>query len=54
LEKESGAICPRCSERTLDTYYTDESDIKVGAHCNTCDLRGFYLSDKLVPLVAGR
>ena len=50
MEKVEGDLCPRCGQRSLDVYYEDGSDLQLGAHCEECGLKGFYMSGKLVPL----
>jgi DNA-directed RNA polymerase subunit RPC12/RpoP len=50
MDKIEGDICPRCGQRTLDVYYEEGSDLQLGARCEECGLKGFYVSGKLVPL----
>jgi len=50
MEKTSGHDCPRCGLGTFNIYYDDGSDMEVGALCDSCGLKGFFMNDKLVPL----
>ncbi len=50
MDKTEGHQCPRCGQKTLDIYYEEGSDLQLGARCEVCGLKGFYVSGKLVPL----
>jgi DNA-directed RNA polymerase subunit RPC12/RpoP len=50
MDKTEGDTCPRCGQKTLDVYYEEGSDLQLGARCEECGLKGFYVSGKLVPL----
>jgi len=50
MEKVEGDLCPRCGQRSLDVYYEDGSDLQLGAHCEECGLKGFFMNGKLIPL----
>ena len=48
LEKTSGDLCPRCGLQTLTIYYEDDTDLQLGARCEECDFKGFYMRGKLI------
>jgi len=50
MEKTTGNSCPRCGLGTLSIYYNDDSDLQLGAVCDSCGLRGFFNNGKLVQL----
>jgi DNA-directed RNA polymerase subunit RPC12/RpoP len=50
MEKIEGHLCPRCGLETLDVYYEEGSDLQLGARCEECGLKGFFMNGKLVPL----
>jgi transcription elongation factor Elf1 len=50
MDKTEGDMCPRCGQRTLSIYYEDDCDLQLGAHCDECGLKGFYMNGRLVPL----
>jgi len=50
MEKTTGNSCPRCGLGTLSIYYDDDSDLQLGAVCDSCGLRGFFNNGKLVQL----
>ncbi|MGA2462531.1 MAG: hypothetical protein ABSF82_14030 [Candidatus Bathyarchaeia archaeon] len=50
MDTTNGDLCPRCGLRTLTIYYEDGSDLQLGAHCEECGLKGFFMKDKLMPL----
>jgi transcription elongation factor Elf1 len=50
MEKEIGLVCPRCGVNTLNVYYEDDGDLQLGAVCDSCGLRGFFMNNKLVQL----
>jgi DNA-directed RNA polymerase subunit RPC12/RpoP len=50
LDKTIGDLCPRCGQRTLSIYYEEGSDLQLGARCEECGLKGFFVNGKLVPL----
>lgn len=52
LEKEIGAVCPKCGFSDLNVYYEDGGSSPVGAKCDSCGFRGFFLKGELVPLPA--
>jgi len=51
MDKTTGESCPRCGQLTLNVYYEDGTDLQLGAKCDSCGLKGFYMNGKLVPLV---
>jgi hypothetical protein len=52
LEKETGSQCPKCGLLSLTLYYEDEGDLPIGAKCDNCAFKGFFMREDLVPLVA--
>ena len=50
MDKTTGNTCPRCGLKTLNIYYEEGSDLQLGARCDECGLKGFFMNDKLVPL----
>ena len=50
MEKEVGQSCPRCGQRTLNVYYEDGVDLQLGASCDECGLKGFFMNGKLIQL----
>lgn len=48
MDKVVGELCPRCGLQTLTIYYEDETDLQLGARCEECGLKGFYMSGKLM------
>jgi hypothetical protein len=52
LEKETGSECPGCGLLSLDVYYEDDCDSPIGAKCENCGFRGFFMKEELVPLAA--
>ena len=50
MEKTSDQLCPRCGRLSLSVYYSDESDLKLGAVCGHCRLKGYYSNGRLVTL----
>lgn len=50
MEKTTGDVCPRCGSASLNVYYEDFSDEQLGALCDSCSLKGFFMNGKLVPL----
>jgi hypothetical protein len=43
MEKTTGHICPRCRRPSLNVYYEDDADVKLGALCESCGLKGYYV-----------
>jgi len=50
MEKSTGNSCPKCGTRSLNIYYEDGCDIQLGAMCEACGLKGFFMSNALVPV----
>lgn len=50
MEKSTGNSCPKCGSRSLNIYYEDGCDIQLGAMCEACGLKGFFMSNSLVPV----
>lgn len=50
MEKLSGNACPRCGAMALNIFYEDGVDLQLGATCDQCGLRGFFVNGKLLQL----
>ncbi|MGA2972019.1 MAG: hypothetical protein ABSE39_05270 [Candidatus Bathyarchaeia archaeon] len=50
MEKEIGHPCPRCGLNSLSVYYEDGADLQLGASCDGCGLKGFFMNGRLVQL----
>jgi ribosomal protein L37E len=53
MEKETGLVCPRCGQESLNVYYEEGSDLQLGATCNSCNLKGFFMNGELIQLATG-
>jgi len=47
MEKTIQNVCPKCGESAMNVYYEDDSDMKLGAWCESCDLKGFFVGREL-------
>jgi len=47
MEKTLHNVCPKCGENAMNVYYEDDSDTKLGAWCERCDLKGFFVGREL-------
>ena len=54
LGKVSGDICPRCQLQTPTIYYGEDSDPELGARCEVCGFKGFYMNGKLVQVATAK
>jgi DNA-directed RNA polymerase subunit RPC12/RpoP len=50
MEKEVGNLCPRCGLKNLNVYYEEGADVELGASCNGCGLKGFFMNGRLIQL----
>jgi ribosomal protein L37E len=50
MEKEICQLCPRCGQHSLNVYYEDGADLQLGASCDECGLKGFFVNGKLIQL----
>ena len=50
MDKITGHLCPRCGFESLNIYYEEGSDLQLGARCDSCGLKGFFVQGKLVQL----
>ncbi len=50
LEKVPNRTCPRCGQAQLNIYYSDQTDNRVGAWCEYCNLKAYYFGEELVPI----
>ena len=47
MEKTVQNVCPKCGEGAMNVYYEDDSDVRLGAWCESCDLKGFFVGKEL-------
>ncbi len=50
VEKVPNYTCPRCRQPDLNVYYSDQTDNRVGAWCENCNLKAYYYGEELVPI----
>ena len=50
LEKVTNHECPRCGQTQLNVYFSDQTDNRVGAWCEFCNLKAYYFGETLVPI----
>jgi DNA-directed RNA polymerase subunit RPC12/RpoP len=50
LDKSTGHICPRCGFPFLAVYSEDGTDTDLGARCEKCGLKGYFVNGKLTVL----
>ena len=50
LEKVASNECPRCGQARLNVYFSDQTDNRVGAWCEFCNLKAYYFGEKLVTI----
>jgi len=50
VDKTTGDMCPRCGSASLNVYYEEDADVQLGARCDECGLKGFFMNGKLVQL----
>ena len=50
MDKTSGHRCPRCGLEAFNIYYEEGADLELGACCDDCGLRGFFVKGQLVEL----
>ncbi len=48
MEKVANHMCPRCGERELNIYYSEQADKRVGAWREYCNLKAYYYGEELV------
>jgi len=48
MEKTTGNTCPHCRENSMDIYFADDSDDRIGAFCQNCKRKYFYEEEKPV------
>ena len=41
-------VCPNCGSSQLSVYYSDQTDDKLGAWCEGCDMKVYYCGEKSV------
>jgi hypothetical protein len=51
MDKQTGSLCPRCGLKTLNVFYEDMGDMQIGATCDSCGFKGFFMNENLLPLV---
>jgi len=50
MDKTVGNRCARCGFESLNIYYEEGSDLQLGASCEECGFKGFFVNGKLIPL----
>jgi transcription elongation factor Elf1 len=50
LEKVTHYDCPRCGQPRMNIYYSDQTDNRVGAWCENCNMKGYYHGDELIAI----
>jgi transcription elongation factor Elf1 len=50
MEKNTNQECPRCGQPEMNVYYADQSDNRVGAWCEYCNMKAYYNNDRLVEI----
>ena len=50
LEKITNNMCPKCGRAELNIYYSDQTDTRVGAWCEYCDMKAYFNGDELVAI----
>ena len=50
MEKVTNHECPRCRRTQLNVYFSDQTDNRVGAWCEFCNLKAYYFGERLVPI----
>lgn len=48
LDKVPNNQCPTCHENAMAIYYQDETSLEIGAVCEACGRKGFYVGGRLV------
>lgn len=48
MESVHNQICPNCGDKHLNVYFSDHADDKLGAWCETCNLKTYYCGDTSV------
>jgi len=43
MEKTIHNVCLKCGENAMNVYYEDGSDIRLGAWCESCNFKGFFV-----------
>jgi len=50
MEKVGNHVCPRCGQVAMNVYYSDETDNRVGAWCEYCNMKAYYHGEELVQI----
>ena len=50
MEKVGNHVCPRCGQVAMNVYYSDETDNRVGAWCEYCNMKAYYHGEELVKI----
>lgn len=50
MERLPNRECPRCGRMNMNIYFSNDEDEKLGAWCESCDLRAYYNGNELVSL----
>ena len=52
MEASENGTCPRCGDTRPNVYFSDKTDDRLGILCQTCNLKAYFLGEKLVPMNA--
>ena len=50
MEKVENHTCPRCGQVAMNVYYSDQTDNRVGAWCEYCNMKAYYHGEELVQI----
>jgi hypothetical protein len=50
MDDVPGNKCPICGLETWTLFYSEDTDLKNGGHCRSCDFTGCYINGRLVQL----
>jgi len=50
MEKVGNHVCPRCGQVAMNVYYSDQTDNRVGAWCEYCNMKAYYHGEELVQI----
>jgi hypothetical protein len=48
LESVPNQVCPNCGGSHLNVYFSDQTDDKLGAWCESCNLKAYYCGETSV------
>lgn len=50
METVTNHECPRCGQSHLNIYFSNDTDTKIGAWCENCNLKAYFQGSELVSL----